>query len=185
MAETTLQKSTREKYEEVLPQVCEQFGIKNKFAAPRITKVCLNMGVGRAIADGQILNIVSEHLSLLAGQRSSITIAKKAVAQFRSREGNKIGAKVTLRGPKMWNFLDKLIHLAVPRIRDFRGLSRKGFDKQGNYSLGLSEQALYPEVDLDRLEHNQGLSIVIVVENSDPDKSLELINGFGMPLREK
>ncbi|NRA40463.1 MAG: 50S ribosomal protein L5, partial [Planctomycetes bacterium] len=112
MAETTLQKSTREKYEEVLPQVCEQFGIKNKFAAPRITKVCLNMGVGRAIADGQILNIVSEHLSLLAGQRSSITIAKKAVAQFRSREGNKIGAKVTLRGPKMWNFLDKLIHLA-------------------------------------------------------------------------
>lgn len=185
MATTTLQQSTREKYDEILPVVCEQFGVKNKFAAPRITKVCLNMGVGRAIADGQILNIVSEHLSLLAGQRSSITIAKKAVAQFRSREGNKIGAKVTLRGPKMWNFLDKLIHLAIPRIRDFRGLSRKGFDKQGNYSLGLTEQALFPEVDLDRLEHNQGLSVVIVIENSNAEKSLELIKGIGMPLREK
>lgn len=185
MATTVLQKTTREKYDEILPVICEKHGITNKFAAPRITKVCLNMGVGRAIADGQILNIVSEHLTLLAGQRSSITVAKKAVAQFRSREGNKIGAKVTLRGPQMWNFLDKLIHLAVPRIRDFRGLSRKGFDKQGNYSLGLTEQALFPEVSLDRLEHNQGLSIVIVIENSSGEKSLELIEGIGMPLRER
>ncbi len=185
MTEATLQQSTREKFNEVLPQVCEQFGVKNKMAAPKITKVSLNMGVGRAIADGQILNTVADHLTALAGQKASVTKAKKAVAQFRSREGQKIGAKVTLRGPKMWNFLDKLIHLAIPRIRDFRGISPKGFDKQGNFSLGLTEQALFPEVDLERLEHNQGLSITIVLENSDPEKSLAVMKGIGMPLREK
>lgn len=181
----TLEKTCREKFIEVLPQVCEQFGIKNALAAPRITKVSLNMGVGRAIADGQILNIVADHLTALAGQKASITKAKKSIAQFRSRQDMKIGAKVTLRGPKMWNFLDKLIHLAIPRIRDFRGISPRGFDKQGNFSLGLNEQALFPEVDLDRLEHNQGLSITIVIENSDPEKSLAVIQGIGMPLREK
>ena len=185
MTEATLQKSTRELYNETLPQVCEQFGIKNKFAAPKITKVCLNMGVGRAIQDGQILNTVADHLTALAGQKATVTVARKAIAQFRSREGVKIGAMVTLRGPKMWNFLDKLICLAIPRIRDFRGISPRGFDKQGNFSLGLSEQALFPEVDLDRLEHNQGLSVSIVIENSDPEKSLAVIKGIGMPLREK
>ena len=185
MSEATLQKSIRERFEEVLPQVCEEYGVKNKFAAPKITKVSLNMGVGRAIQDGQILNIVADHLTQLAGQKASITTAKKSVAQFRSREGQKIGAKVTLRGPKMWNFLDKLIHLAIPRIRDFRGISPKGVDKQGNFSMGLTEQALFPEVDLDRLEHNQGLSITIVFENSDPAKTVAVLRGIGMPLREK
>ena len=185
MAEATLQKSIRERFDEVLPQVCEQFGVKNKFAAPKITKVSLNMGVGRAISDGQILNIVADHLTALAGQKASITKAKKSVAQFRSREGQKIGAMVTLRGPKMWNFLDKLIHLAIPRIRDFRGISPKGVDKQGNFSMGLTEQALFPEVDLDRLEHNQGLSITIVFANSDPEKTVAVLRGVGMPLREK
>ena len=166
MAETLIQTS-KERYAEAAAKVCEQFGIKNRLAGPRIVKVSLNMGVGRAIADGQILNIVAEHLSQLAGQRAQITKARKAIAQFRSRAGVKIGARATLRGERMWAFVDKFVHLAVPRIKDFRGLSPKGFDKQGNYSVGLTEQALFPEIQLDKLEHNQGLNVTVVYRKFD------------------
>jgi len=182
---TALSQTTREKYREALPKICEEYGISNKLAAPRISKVSLNMGVGRAVGDGQILNVVAEHLTQLAGQRAAITRARKSVAQFRSRQGMKTGARVTLRGQRMWSFLDKLIQLAMPRIRDFRGISPKGFDKQGNYSIGLTEQALFPEVVLEKIEHNQGLNITICVENSDPEKSLNLLKQIGMPFRER
>lgn len=182
---TTLAQNTRSKFNEAIPGLCEEFGIQNKLAAPRITKVCLNMGVGRAVSDGQILNIVAEHLTQLAGQRAAITKARKSIAQFRSRQDMKIGARVTLRGERMWAFLDKLIQLSMPRIRDFRGISPKGFDKQGNYSIGLTEQALFPEVMLEKVEHNQGLNITICIENSDPKKSLSLLKQVGMPFRER
>lgn len=182
----TLFETVKSKYAKVHPEVCQQFDIKNKLAGPRITKVVLNMGVGRAVQDGQILNAVAEHLTQIAGQRVAITKAKKSVAQFRSREGMKIGAMATLRGERMWAFLDKLIYLAIPRIKDFRGYSpKKGFDKQGNYNLGLTEQALFPEVDLDKLELNQGLNVTIVIENSDPEKSFALLKGLGFPYRER
>ncbi len=185
MSTQTIQQTTRERFNEFMPQLKEQHGITNQFAAPRITKICLNMGVGRAVQDNQILSIVSEHLSQIAGQRATITKAKKAVAQFRSREGMKIGARVTLRGERKWAFLDKLINLAIPRIKDFRGISPKGFDRQGNFNLGLTEQALFPEVNLEKIEHNQGLNITICIENSDPEKSLTLLRGIGFPFRER
>jgi large subunit ribosomal protein L5 len=182
---TEIQQTTKEHFDSLIGDLCQQWGVKNRLAAPKITKVCLNMGVGRAIQDGQILNTVSEHLSLLAGQRACITKARKSVAQFRSRQGMKIGCRVTLRGGRMWCFLDKLIHVAIPRIRDFRGISPKGFDKQGNYNMGLTEQAIFPEVVLDRLDNNQGLNVTICVANSDGKKSLDLLGGLGMPFRER
>lgn len=186
MSDITLQQTTRDLYEEVVKDLCERHDIKNRLAAPRIEKVCLNMGVGRAIADGNILNVVADHLTQLAGQKSTITLAKKAVSNFRSREGMKIGARVTLRGHRMWGFLDRLINLAMPRIKDFRGISsRSGFDRQGSFSLGLKEQALFPEVELDRLDHNQGLHVNIVIRNTNPEYSYELLKGIGMPFRER
>lgn len=178
-------KNSRTLYNESLPTIVAKHGIKNKLAGPRIEKVSLNMGVGRAVADGQILNTVSEHLSLIAGQRVAVTKAKKAIANFRTREGVKIGARVTLRGERMWAFIDKLIHLAIPRIKDFRGLSPKGFDAAGNFNLGLREQALFHEVQLEKLEHNQGLQITICFKNSNPTLSLELLKSLQMPFREK
>ncbi|MEK7415569.1 MAG: 50S ribosomal protein L5 [Planctomycetota bacterium] len=178
-------KTTRALYNERLPEVIAKHGITNRLAGPRIEKVCLNMGVGRAVADGQILNTVSEHLSLIAGQRAAVTKAKKAIANFRTREGVKIGARVTLRGAKMWAFLDKLIHLAIPRIKDFRGLSPKGFDAGGNYNLGLREQSLFHEIQLEKLEHNQGLQITICFKNSNADMSFDLLKALHMPFRER
>jgi large subunit ribosomal protein L5 len=179
-----LQKTSKALYQESIQALCEKHGITNKLAAPRIDKICLNMGVGRAIADGQILNVVAEHLTLLAGQRATVTLTKKAIANFRSRIGMKIGARVTLRGERMWSFLDKLINLAIPRIKDFRGMSPKGFDTQGNYNLGLREQALFHEVSLDKLEHNQGLAITICFSNSTPDRSRDMLKHLRFPFRE-
>jgi large subunit ribosomal protein L5 len=185
MSAPTLTKSSKITYGEQLPEILKKAGITNRLAGPRIEKVCLNMGVGRAVADGQILSTVAEHLSLIAGQRAAVTTAKKAVANFRTREGVKIGCRVTLRGAKMWAFLDKLIHLAIPRIKDFRGLSPNGFDKAGNFNLGLREQALFHEVQLDKLEHNQGLQITICFKNSNEKVSLEVLKALHMPFREK
>lgn len=182
---TTLQKTSKQLYAEVLPEILKKHGIANRLAGPRIDKVCLSMGVGRAVADGQILNVVAEHLSLIAGQKATVTKAKKAVANFRTRIGVKIGARVTLRGERMWTFLDKLIHLAVPRIKDFRGLSPKGFDGRGSYNMGLREQALFHEVVLDKLEHNQGLNITISIRNSTDAISIDLLKALRMPFREK
>ncbi len=183
-ATATLQKTTRALFIEQLPGLLAKHGITNHMAGPRIDKISLNMGVGRAIADGQILNVVSEHLSLLAGQKSTITKAKKAVANFRSRIGVKIGARVTLRGERMWSFLDRLINLAIPRIKDFRGLNPKGFDGRGNYNLGLREQALFHEIQLDKLEHNQGLNITICISNSTDEISFDLLRSLHMPFRD-
>ena len=185
MSAPQLLKNSKTIYSETLPEILKKAGIMNRLAGPRIDKVCLNMGVGRAVADGQILSTVAEHLSLIAGQRASVTIAKKAIANFRTREGVKIGARVTLRGARMWAFLDKLIHLAIPRIKDFRGLSPKGFDKAGNFNLGLREQALFHEVQLDKLEHNQGLQITICFSKSNEKLSLEVLKALHMPFREK
>jgi len=183
---TAVQNTIRDRFVDAQDAVCKECEIANRLAAPRISKVVLNMGVGRAIQDGQILNVVADHLTVIAGQRVAITKARKSIAQFRSRQGMKIGCMATLRGQRMWSFLDKLVYLAIPRIKDFRGLApRRGFDKQGNYSLGLNEQALFPEVDLERLEHNQGLNVSIVIDNSDPSKSLSLLKGMGFPFRER
>jgi len=181
---TTVQKNIRDRYQDVLPEILKKHGVSNKLAGPRIEKVSLSMGVGRAIANGEILNVVSEHLTLIAGQKVTVTKAKKAVANFRSRIGVKIGCRVTLRGERMWAFLDKLISLAIPRIRDFRGVNPKGFDGRGNYNMGLREQALFHEISLDKLEHNQGLNITITIKNSSDAASFDLLKALGMPFRE-
>ena len=178
-----LQKTSKELLTERLPDILKQHGITNRLAGPKIEKVSLNMGVGRAMANGEILNIVADHLTQIAGQKVQVTKARKAIANFRTRIGVKIGCHVTLRGERMWAFLDKLINLAIPRIKDFRGLSPKGFDKQGNYSVGLREQALFPEVVLDKLEHNQGLQITIQFRNSSPERSLDVLKALNMPFR--
>jgi large subunit ribosomal protein L5 len=185
MTTATVQKTIRDQYQQVLPEILTKHGITNRLAGPRIEKIALSMGVGRAIANGEILNVVSEHLTLLAGQKATVTKAKKAVANFRSRIGVKIGCRVTLRGDRMWAFLDKLINLAIPRIKDFRGISPKGFDGRGNYNLGLREQALFHEISLDKLEHNQGLNITICIKNSTDAASLDLLRALGMPFREQ
>jgi len=182
---SNLMKTSKELFQERLPEILKQHGITNKMAGPRIEKVCLNMGVGRAIADGQILNIVSDQLSNIAGQKCTITKAKKAIANFRSRIGVKIGARVTLRGDRMWSFLDKLINLAIPRIKDFRGMSPKGFDGRGSYNLGLREQALFHEVVLEKLEHNQGLHITICFKNSTDAMSLDVLKALNFPFRQQ
>ncbi len=182
---SNLQKTSKQIYSDTLPEILTKNGITNRLAGPRIDKVCLSMGVGRAVADGQILNVVSEHLTLIAGQKAEITKARKAIANFKTRIGVKVGCHVTLRGDRMWAFLDKLIYLAVPRIKDFRGLSPKGFDKQGNYNMGLREQALFQEIVLDKLEHNQGLNITICFRNSTGDLSREVLKSLHMPFREK
>jgi large subunit ribosomal protein L5 len=182
---SNLQKTSKQLLNEQLPEILKKHGITNTFAGPKIEKISLSMGVGRAVQDGQILNIVSEHLTNIAGQKASITKARKAIANFKTRIGVKIGAHVTLRGQRMWSFLDKLVYLAVPRIKDFRGLSPKGFDAQGNYNFGLREQALFHEVVLDKLEHNQGLNITIVIRNSNETISLDLLKSISFPFREK
>lgn len=185
MATNTVQKNIRDRYQEVLPEILKKHGVTNKLAGPRIEKISLSMGVGRAIANGEILNVVTEHLTQLAGQKATVTKAKKAVANFRSRIGVKIGCRVTLRGERMWAFLDKLINLAIPRIKDFRGISPKGFDGRGNYNLGLREQALFHEITLDKLEHNQGLNITVTIKNSTDAASFDLLKALGMPFREQ
>jgi large subunit ribosomal protein L5 len=183
-ATATLMKNSKDLLSERLPEILKKHGIKNKLAGPRIEKVALSMGVGRAVQDGQILNVATEHLSQIAGQRAVVTKSKKAVANFRTRIGVKIGCRVTLRGERMWSFLDKLINLAVPRIKDFRGLNPKGFDGRGNYNMGLREQALFHEVTLEKLEHNQGLNITICIKNSNDDISFDLLKALNMPFRE-
>jgi large subunit ribosomal protein L5 len=181
----TIEVGSKQRMAESIAELCKAKGIANRLAGPRIEKIVLNMGVGRAVQDGQILNVVAEHLSQIAGQRAVITKTRKAISNFRSREGMKIGAKVTLRGERMWSFLDKLICIAVPRIKDFRGLSPKGFDRQGCFNMGLAEQALFPEIMLEKLEHNQGMNITIVFRNSDAEKSLAVLKGIGMPFKDR
>lgn len=178
----TIQKGSKQRCKEARVELMTQFGVKNPLAAPKIEKICVNMGVGRAVQDGQILNVVSEHMTRLAGQKAVITKARKAVSNFRSRQGMKIGCMVTLRGERMWSFLDRLIHVAIPRIKDFRGLA-KAFDENGNYNVGFREQAIFPEIELERLEHNQGMQVTIVFSHSNPEKSLVMLRALGMPIK--
>ncbi len=182
---SNLQKTSKALFAEQLPEILKKHNITNRLAGPKIEKVSLSMGVGRAVADGQILNIVSDHLTQIAGQKTAITKARKAIANFKTRIGVKIGCHVTLRGERMWSFLDKLVFLAVPRIKDFRGLSPKGFDGRGNYNFGLREQALFHEIVLDKLEHNQGLNITIVFSNSSDEMSRDVLKALHFPFREK
>ena len=174
-----------ERYEkEIRPALAEKLGRANVHSLPRLEKIVVSMGVGSAITEKKHIEDAAAALAQITGQKALVTKARKAIANFRLREGLPIGAKVTLRGPRMYEFLDRLISVALPRVRDFRGLNPKSFDGHGNYSLGLTEQLVFPELNPDKFVRPQGLNVTLVVSGSrGDDESRELLRGFGMPLK--
>ena len=165
------------------PALAAKFGVTNKLAIPKLEKIVVNMGVGRAAQDKALLEAAVDSLGKITGQKPQVTKAKVSVSGFRLREGNEIGCKVTLRGKRMYEFLDRLVSIALPRIRDFRGVNPNSFDGHGNYTLGLAEQVVFPEIDADRLQHSQGMDITIVTTTSNDDQARELLRALGMPFR--
>jgi len=175
----------QEKYaKEILPTLGEKFGRKNVHSLPKLTKIVINMGVGKAITDKNRMTEAVDQLAMISGQKPQITKAKISVSGFRLREGMEVGCRVTLRGKRMYEFLDRLINLALPRIRDFRGVNPKSFDGNGNYNMGLSEQMVFPEVDPDKVNFTQGMDITICSSIRNDDEARELLKAFGMPFRE-
>lgn len=173
-----------EKYrQEIMPAMMEKFGIKNPMAVPKIVKVVVSMGVGRAVDNRKILETVAKDLAIVTGQKPMLTNAKGSVSGFKLRQGMPIGCMVTLRGKRMFEFLDRLICVAIPRIRDFRGLSTEAFDGRGNYNMGITEQIVFPEIAIDQIEFVQGMNVTIVIRNSTDETSLELLRFFGMPFK--
>ena len=172
----------RTKFDEVITQaMTERFGYKNAMEVPRIEKVTLNMGVGEGTQDKKKVTIAATEMGLIAGQKPVVTIAKKSVAQFKLREGMAIGCKVTLRRERMYEFLDRLITVAMPRIRDFRGLNPKSFDGRGNYAMGLKEQIVFPEISYDQIEKVRGMDIIVTTTAKTDDEARELLRLFGFP----
>jgi len=172
------------KYEqEILPEMAAKLGRKNRHALPRLKSIVVNMGVGKAIADKKYLESAVDALTQITGQKPIVTRSRKSIASFRLREGMAIGCKVTLRRQRMYEFLDRLISLALPRVRDFRGLNPDGFDKNGNYSMGLTEQLVFPELNPDKFPNVQGMNITLVTSTSSDDEARELLRCFGMPFR--
>src|SRR5436190_22305835 len=169
---------------EIIPRLKEKLGRTNTFSLPRLQKIVVNMGVGKALQDKNRMSQAAENLAQITGQKAQITKARVAVSGFRLREGNEIGCRVTLRGQRMYEFLDRLISIALPRIRDFRGVNPKSFDGRGNYSMGLSEQQVFPEIDPDKVNFTQGMDVTFVTSTDKDDEARELLRGFGMPFRE-
>lgn len=174
----------RDKYnKEIIPALRERFGYGNVMQVPKVEKVVINMGVGDAVQDSKALDAAMRDLAVISGQRPAITRAKKSVANFKIREGMPIGCRVTLRGSRMYDFLEKLINIGLPRIRDFRGVSPRSFDGRGNYSLGLREQLIFPEIDYDSIDKLRGMDVTIVTSASNDEEALELLTALGMPFR--
>jgi large subunit ribosomal protein L5 len=171
--------------DEVVPKMQEKFGIKNYLAVPRLNKIVLNMGVGVAIGDMKLLDSAVADMTTITGQKPIVTKARKAISNFKLREGMPIGCKVTLRREKMYEFMDRLVNVTLPRIRDFNGVSFKSFDKQGNFSIGLEEQAIFPEIDAGRIANVQGLDITFVFNKGPKEQTFELLSLLGMPFRKK
>jgi large subunit ribosomal protein L5 len=168
---------------EIAPQLSKEIGRANPHAVPKLLKVVVNMGVGKAVADQKILEECVEHLSMITGQKPVITKSRKSISQFKLREGMQIGCCVTLRGHRMYEFLDRLINLVLPRVRDFRGINPKAFDGRGNYSLGLTDQVVFPEIQADKVKHLQGMNIAIVTSARSDDEGRALLTAIGMPFK--
>jgi large subunit ribosomal protein L5 len=171
--------------DEVRPKLQEQFGYSSPMQHPRIEKITLNMGVGEAKQNSKTLDEAVEQLAIISGQRPAITRARKSIAQFKLREDMPIGAKVTLRGAHMWEFLDRLNTVALPRIRDFRGINPDGFDGRGNYNLGLREQTIFPEIDYDKVDKVRGLNVTITTSATTDEEARAMLTALGMPFREE
>jgi large subunit ribosomal protein L5 len=175
----------KERYQkEVAPAIAKEFGIENPMAVPRLAKIVLNMGMGEAVANAKILDTAAEELRAIAGQKPVITKAKKSIASFKLRQGMPIGVMVTLRGAQMYEFFDRLVSVALPRVRDFRGVSPKAFDGRGNYTMGIREQLIFPEIDFNKVDKLRGMNISIVTTARDDDQARALLKALGMPFRQ-
>jgi large subunit ribosomal protein L5 len=170
--------------EEILPAMREQFGYANVMQVPGLTKIVVNMGVGEAARDSKLIEGAVKDLTAITGQKPQVTRARKSIAQFKLREGMPIGAHVTLRGDRMWEFLDRLLALALPRIRDFRGLSDRQFDGRGNYTFGLTEQVMFHEIDQDKIDRSRGMDITVVTSATNDDEGRALLKKLGFPFKE-
>jgi len=174
----------KEKYvKEIVPSLMSKFNYKSVMQVPKLEKIVVNMGVGDAVQNSKALDNAVEELTLITGQKPVVTRAKKSIAGFRLREGMPIGAKVTLRGERMYDFLDKLVSVSLPRVRDFRGVSKNAFDGRGNYTLGIKEQLIFPEIDYDKVAKVRGMDIVIVTTANTDEESRELLTQLGMPFK--
>ena len=177
---TRLQQYYREK---VVPRLTQELGLKNPMQVPRITKITVNMGVGEAVADRKVMDAAVADLAKITGQKPLVCKSKKSIASFKLREGLAVGCKVTLRGARMYEFLDRLISIAIPRIRDFRGMSPRSFDGRGNYTLGLRDQLIFAEIDYAKVDKLKGMNVTIVTTAKDDNGARALLKGFGMPFR--
>jgi len=176
----------KDKYlQEIGPALKEKFGYKSTMQVPRITKISINQGLGRAVSDKKVIDVAVDELTAIAGQKAVPTLATKSVSNFKLREGMPIGAKVTLRGERMYEFLDRLLSVSLPRVRDFKGVSEKGFDGRGNYTLGVKEQIIFPEISIEKVKHLTGMNITFVTNAETDEEGFELLKLFGMPFANK
>ena len=188
MTDTTIERTTprlKQRYlDEIKPALASEFGFSNPMQVPGLTKITVNMGVGEAARDSKLIEGAIRDLATITGQKPQVTKARKSIAQFKLREGMPIGAHTTLRGDRMWEFLDRLLSLALPRIRDFRGLSPKQFDGRGNYTFGLNEQSMFHEIDQDKIDRVRGMDITIVTTATNDDEGRALLKQLGFPFKE-
>ncbi|WP_425390431.1 50S ribosomal protein L5 [Ekhidna sp.] len=176
----------KEKYsKEIISHLKDKFQYKSVMEVPKLTKIAINKGIGAAVSDKKLVDVGVEELTMISGQKAVPTIAKKSVSNFKLREGMPIGAKVTLRGDKMYEFLDRLVTIALPRVRDFKGIREKGFDGRGNYTLGVQEQIIFPEISIDKVNKITGMDITFVTTAQTDEESLELLRSLGMPFTSK
>ncbi len=178
MSNTRLKESY---FKEIVPALMEKFQYKSVMQVPRIEKICINKGIGAGSADKKLVDSGVEELTMISGQKAVQTIAKKSVSNFKLREGMPIGARVTLRGNRMYEFIDRLINIALPRVRDFRGINEKGFDGRGNFTLGVKEQIIFPEISMDKVSRISGMNITFVISSESDEESYELLKALGMP----
>ncbi|RMG13165.1 MAG: 50S ribosomal protein L5 [Deltaproteobacteria bacterium] len=184
MAEAGYKPRLQRRYqEEIVPALMKEFGWKNPMQVPRLEKITVNMGLGEALQNAKLLEAAQEELAAITGQRPVLTRARKSIATFKLREGQAIGCMVTLRKERMWEFLDRLISIALPRVRDFRGVSGKAFDGHGNYTLGIREQIIFPEIDYDKVQKIKGMNISVVTTANTDEESKALLRALGMPFR--
>jgi len=170
-------------HKECVPQLMEQFGYKNIMEVPKLDKIVLNMGLGEGVQNPKSVDLAAQELTMIAGQKAVVTKAKKSIATFKLRQGMPIGCRVTLREERMWDFFSKLVHIALPRVRDFRGLSPKMFDGRGNFAMGIKEQIIFPEIDYDKIEKIRGLNVVIATTAKTDEEGRQLLRLLGMPFR--
>jgi large subunit ribosomal protein L5 len=176
----------KEKYRsEIVPMLKEKFQYKSVMQVPEIKKISINKGIGQAVADKKLIDVGVEELGIISGQKAVATIAKKSVSNFKLRDGMPIGARVTLRGDKMYEFLDRLMSVALPRVRDFRGINEKGFDGRGNYTMGVKEQIIFPEISIEKINAITGMNITIVTSAKTDEEGYELLKAFGLPFKNK